>query len=148
MSKQWRAQIGRVVALETGSSPSEPDPLTFARATLAHELNLHLGGCCLQFIWPDKHPRRRFLVADPTGATTEDPSAVDDGPVLMWQARSLIDALWAQLALAVDSRLEYRQCAWPGCPNWFPVGIDQSRSHREYCGDTCRKRAARARQRR
>ena len=56
---------------------------------------------------------------------------------------SLIAAIWVQLALAIEGNREYRQC--DQCRRWFEVAAEK-REDARFCGDPCRFKAYRARQ--
>jgi hypothetical protein len=55
----------------------------------------------------------------------------------------LLDALWIQLALAIDGNQNLRPCA--ECHTWFRIETGGGRSDKEYCSDACRMRAYRRR---
>jgi hypothetical protein len=55
----------------------------------------------------------------------------------------LRDALWIQLALAIDGSESLRTCV--ECKKWFTISAGQGRSDKEYCSDACRMRAYRKR---
>jgi hypothetical protein len=54
----------------------------------------------------------------------------------------LLSALWLQLADALETRRDYKQCA--ECGKWFSV-LSQGGKPREYCSEACRIRAYRKR---
>ena len=56
---------------------------------------------------------------------------------------TLLNALWTQLAQAVDGRQSLRTCV--ECKKWFAIESDRGRSDKEYCSDACRMRAYRKR---
>ena len=51
----------------------------------------------------------------------------------------LRDALWLQLAVAVDGRKAFRKCANPACGNWFEIGKFGSRADRKFCSEACKQ---------
>jgi hypothetical protein len=55
----------------------------------------------------------------------------------------LRDALWIQLALAIDGNLNLRACI--ECRSWFTLEAGRGRSDKEYCSNACRMRAYRKR---
>jgi predicted nucleic acid-binding Zn ribbon protein len=59
---------------------------------------------------------------------------------LTYQVDSLIDAMWLQLALAINGNREYRTC--PVCGHWWDA--TEARSDKMTCSDRCRKRQQRA----
>jgi hypothetical protein len=56
---------------------------------------------------------------------------------------TLVNALWAQLILAIDGKQNLRTCVQ--CRKWFTVEAGQGRSDKKYCSDACRMRAYRKR---
>jgi hypothetical protein len=56
---------------------------------------------------------------------------------------TLLDALWTQLAQAIDGSQSLRNCV--ECKRWFTISAGQGRSDKEYCSDACRMRAYRKR---
>ena len=54
---------------------------------------------------------------------------------MTYQVRSLIAAMWLQLALAIDGEREYRAC--PVCGRWWDA--TRARSDKLTCSDRCRK---------
>jgi hypothetical protein len=56
---------------------------------------------------------------------------------------TLIDALWTQLAQAIEGSQSLRNCV--ECKHWFTINAGQGRSDKEYCSDACRMRAYRKR---
>ena len=56
---------------------------------------------------------------------------------------TLLDALWTQLALALDGSEYLRTCV--ECKKWFTISAGQGRSDKEYCTNACRMRAYRER---
>lgn len=59
--------------------------------------------------------------------------------------RSLLGALWLQVALAIDGNKEYKRC--PRCGTWWEVQPDIARTNRVYCSTACKQAAWRARPR-
>jgi hypothetical protein len=55
----------------------------------------------------------------------------------------LVNALWTQLALAIDGHLSLRSCI--ECHGWFALEAGRGRSDKEYCSNACRMRAYRQR---
>lgn len=69
----------------------------------------------------------------------------DDGCLaLRVRPRSLLGALWLQLAQAIDGNARYRSCRV--CSAWFELHPDRARSDRAYCSNGCRFKAYRGRQ--
>ena len=64
-------------------------------------------------------------------------------PALVLQPRTLLGALWLQLAVAVSDGRAYRRCA--GCGKWLDISTAVGRVDRRYCDTACRMRAYRAR---
>jgi hypothetical protein len=58
-------------------------------------------------------------------------------------ATGLLEALWLQLALAIDGDKRHRACAQ--CGRWFELDPAIARTSRTFCSDACKSRAARAR---
>jgi hypothetical protein len=56
---------------------------------------------------------------------------------------TLLDALWTQLAHAIDGSQSLKNCVV--CKNLFTIKSGQGRSDKEYCSDACRMRAYRKR---
>jgi hypothetical protein len=56
---------------------------------------------------------------------------------------SLAQALYSQLILAIDGKLNLRACV--ECREWFTLEAGRGRSDKEYCSDACRMRAYRKR---
>jgi hypothetical protein len=56
---------------------------------------------------------------------------------------NLRDALWIQLAMAIDGNLNLRTCV--ECRSWFTLDASRGRSDKEYCSNACRMRAYRKR---
>jgi hypothetical protein len=57
--------------------------------------------------------------------------------------RDLINAMYTQLALAIDGNVNLRSCL--ECRNWFTLEAGRGRSDKEYCSNACRMRAYRKR---
>lgn len=59
---------------------------------------------------------------------------------LYFVPRTLLGAMWLQLARAVDGNKEYRRCQRDGCEKLFEVSLDGtgSRADRRYCLGACR----------
>lgn len=64
-------------------------------------------------------------------------------PKLCIRAGSLIDALMAELVLAIDGNLNLGACVQ--CRKWFPLKAGRGRSDKAYCSNACRMRAYRKR---
>ena len=62
-------------------------------------------------------------------------------PQMRIRPKSLLDALWTQLTLAVVGKQNLQRCAV--CSTWFPV--EAARSDKEYCSRACQMRAYRKR---
>jgi hypothetical protein len=102
------------------------DLLAAARRFLAQKVNGHLP-----------RPFHGQLTVDAGGTRLE------------WDVipRSLIDALWLQLAQAISAGKTYRECK--ECGSWFEVSPEaKHRSNRRFCSDSCRTKAYRKRQER
>jgi hypothetical protein len=59
-------------------------------------------------------------------------------PALVLQPRTLLDAMYLQLAQSHASGAALQTCAQ--CEKWFEVGADGKRSVARFCSDTCRNR--------
>jgi hypothetical protein len=57
--------------------------------------------------------------------------------------RSLWNALWVELLLAIDGNQNLRACVQRR--KWFTLEAGQGRSDKEYCSNACRMRAYRKR---
>jgi hypothetical protein len=57
--------------------------------------------------------------------------------------RSLLQALWAELLLAIDGNVNLAGCV--RCRKWFTIEAGRGRSDKEYCSNACRMRAYRKR---
>ena len=55
--------------------------------------------------------------------------------------QGLLDALWMQLALAIDGSQSLRKCA--ECKKWFSIRSGRGRSDKKYCSNACRMRTYR-----
>ncbi len=71
----------------------------------------------------------------------EDPA--DGSARLCMRPTHLCDALWIQLAHAIDGSEALRACV--ECKKWFTIKAGRGRSDKEYCSDACRMRAYRER---
>jgi hypothetical protein len=71
----------------------------------------------------------------------KDPSSAL--PKLCIRPMDLLQALWAQLVLAIDGNVNLRPCAQ--CRKWFTLEAGKGRSDKEYCSNACRMRAYRRR---
>lgn len=71
----------------------------------------------------------------------EDP--LSGAPRLCIRTETLLDALWTQLAQAVDGSQSLRNCVV--CKQWFTLRAGHGRSDKEYCSNACRMRAYRKR---
>jgi hypothetical protein len=56
---------------------------------------------------------------------------------------TLLDALWTQMAQAIDGSESLRTCV--ECKQWFTIKSGEGRSDKEYCSNACRMRAYRKR---
>jgi hypothetical protein len=56
---------------------------------------------------------------------------------------TLLDALWTQVAHAIDGSQSLQNCVV--CKKWFTIKAGQGRSDKEYCSNACRMRAYRKR---
>jgi hypothetical protein len=56
---------------------------------------------------------------------------------------TLLDALWTQVAQAVDGSQSLQNCFV--CKQWFTIKSGEGRSDKKYCSDACRMRAYRKR---
>jgi hypothetical protein len=74
-----------------------------------------------------------LLKKDPLGAS----------PRLCIRPSHLRDALWVQLAHAIDGSQSLATCV--ECKAWFTIPAGRGRSDKQYCSDACRMRAYRKR---
>jgi len=73
-----------------------------------------------------------------------DPIVTDGTPTLRIVPRTLLDALWLQVAQSLASSTSLRQCI--ECQSWFVFGTGTGRrKSADYCSDRCRKAAWRQR---
>jgi hypothetical protein len=86
----------------------------------------------------EKHPE---TVIDASIVLRKDP--LSGKARLCIRPSTLLDALWTQLALAIDGSESLRTCV--ECKKWFTIKADRGRSDKEYCSDACRMRAYRKR---
>lgn len=68
---------------------------------------------------------------------------VDGAALLCIRPTTLLNALWTQLALAINGSQSLQTCV--ECSLWFAIEADRGRSDKEYCSDACRMRAYRKR---
>ena len=68
---------------------------------------------------------------------------VDGAALLCIRPKTLLNALWTQLALAINGSQSLRTCV--ECKKWFAIKSDRGRSDKKYCSDACRMRAYRKR---
>jgi hypothetical protein len=73
----------------------------------------------------------------------EDPESESTLPRICIRPSHLCDALWIQLAQAIDGCDYLRTCI--ECKRWFTIKSGQGRSDKEYCSDACKMRAYRKR---
>lgn len=68
-------------------------------------------------------------------------------PMLHFVPKTLLGALWLQLAWAIDGRKDFRRCR--SCRDWFAVGHDarEFTAARVFCSDGCRVRENRRKKR-
>ncbi len=52
---------------------------------------------------------------------------------------TLSEALWLQLALAIDGRKDFKRC--PTCGQWFEIGKYGTRRDKKYCSGACKQKA-------
>jgi hypothetical protein len=71
----------------------------------------------------------------------EDP--LGGSPKLCIRPENLVDALWAQLILKIDGKVNLHACIQ--CRKWFTLEAGHGRSDKVYCSDACRMRAYRKR---
>jgi hypothetical protein len=64
-------------------------------------------------------------------------------PRLCLRPGHLRDALWIQLAFAIDGNASLVSCS--ECKTWFTISAGRGRSKKQYCNDACRMRAYRKR---
>jgi hypothetical protein len=64
-------------------------------------------------------------------------------PRLCLGPENLLDALWLQLAIALDRSESLQACV--ECGKWFAIKSGRGRSDKEFCSDACRMRAYRRR---
>jgi len=68
----------------------------------------------------------------------------DDRLLLRIIPKSLLGALWLQLAKGIEGDIEYRQCH--ECGKWFEISLEAYRKSRLFCSNACRSKAYRTRQ--
>jgi len=73
----------------------------------------------------------------------EDPESESKSLRICIRPSHLCDALWIQLAQAIDGSDTIRTCI--ECKKWFTIKSGQGRSDKEYCSDACKMRAYRKR---
>ncbi|MHB1424799.1 MAG: hypothetical protein ACYC3I_16635 [Gemmataceae bacterium] len=93
------------------------DIMTPARLFLTKWLNRSLEGVASPTMKYDKKSRRLNLHIVP---------------------KTLLAAMWLQLARAIDTDKTYRRCK--ACPRWFEVSAGNSRADRLFCSDACKSR--------
>jgi len=72
------------------------------------------------------------------------PVRVEGRLTLQVELQDLLDAMWAQLAMAVSESQEFRHCKL--CEEPFQLTPDVNRSDRVFCSDTCRVKSYQRRQ--
>jgi len=82
---------------------------------------------------PHGWPVELLLKEDPLSASAR----------LCIRPSSLVEALWAQLILAIDGNVNLGACVQ--CRKWFTLEAGRGRSDKEYCSNACRMRAYRQR---
>ncbi len=63
---------------------------------------------------------------------------------LVMQPNNLLGALWLQFALSISERKKYQSCE--ACGRYMELSPEVNRADRRYCGNACRNRALRRRQ--
>lgn len=63
---------------------------------------------------------------------------------LVMQPNNLLGALWLQFALSISERKRYQSCE--ACGRYMELSPEVNRADRRYCGNACRNRALRRRQ--
>jgi hypothetical protein len=102
------------------------DPLTSAWAYLQQQLD----------------DRLKEVAADTSASMSWDASR--GRPSFRVMARTLVAAVWLQIADAVGNDRNFNRC--PGCGRWTEVGPADAKAHRKHCSDACRMKALRQRQ--
>jgi hypothetical protein len=87
----------------------------------------------------DKAPSTRGNRIDASISFCDDP--LSGAARLCIRPETLLDALWTQLAQAIDGSQSLQNCIV--CKQWFTIRAGQGRSDKEYCSDACRMRAYR-----
>lgn len=122
---RWTSIASQELQPELFSSLQEGDVFVPAQLWLQSEVNQGLkGGAWSRLLWESEGFSSLGLFIVP---------------------RSLIAALWLQLAQAISGNRELRSC--PACEEWFEITPEKARTNRLYCSDACKSRAFRNRQR-
>ena len=94
-----------------------------------------------------KRQERNFLSPRGAPGTTAkillEKNPLSGQPRVCIRPSHLCDALWIQLALAIDGSESLRTCV--ECKKWFTIKSGEGRSDKEYCSNACRMRAYRKR---
>jgi hypothetical protein len=96
----------------------------------------------------ERRPPDDFWVFDAPGITAkillkENRGSESILPRICIRPSHLRDALWIQLALAIDGSEFLQTCK--ECKKWFTLKAGRGRSDKEYCSNACRMRAYRKR---
>jgi hypothetical protein len=89
----------------------------------------------------DKYPRDRGAGVAANVLLKKDP--MSSSARLCIRPNGLVNALWTQLAFAIDGHINLGSCV--ECRGWFTLEAGRGRSDKEYCSDACRMRAYRKR---
>jgi hypothetical protein len=124
----WCAWIkdmrGSVIAWEKAKATADFSPIIRIIARRTRRLRISPGGGI-----------------DANISLSKDP--VSGRPRLRIRLNTLLDALFSQLALAIDGSESLHTCV--ECRKWFAIKAGRGRSDKEYCSDACRMRAYRKR---
>jgi hypothetical protein len=105
---------------------------TLLRLTVTERLRtLHVVPVLTALSQPTTH-RSRKITTVPTG--------------LLFEAPTLLSALWLQFAIAISKQVRYRRCR--GCNTFLTIHSDAYRTNRRTCSDACRQKVSRSRRRR
>jgi hypothetical protein len=151
-----KALANRFGPLNAGRGPEYVDQWTLSiiemhAALTRWEKAKTTGDFCqlIRFVsrqWAVKSKSGRFFESEVDRIDTSISLRADPlsgAPKLCIRPTTLLNALWTQLALAIDGRQSLRSCI--ECKRWFAIESNRGRSDKEYCSDACRMRAYRKR---
>lgn len=101
--------------------------------------------CALQFGHETPQSQREFVRAIVNEQLAASAPALDAELRLTSRSDRLIDAIWVQVAKAIDSGRQFGRCE--RCEKFFEVSGGASRTDRAYCSNACRLAAYRNRKR-